>query len=228
MSFKHSPFLSILETSDGSQTIRNSQIGSTYHSMHGAHTESQHVFVAKGLEKAFEYGVTDVTILEMGLGTGLNAILTLHRSEQLKVNVNYHALELFPLPEAIWSNYSLPAELNHLNHHFTTIHLAPWNEEIALRGSFKFAKHQISLLDYDSEPLFDLVFFDAFDPEVQPELWTVAVFEKLSAMMNPGAILTTYSCKGQVRRNMLASGLEVEKIPGPPGKREMLRAFKPL
>jgi tRNA U34 5-methylaminomethyl-2-thiouridine-forming methyltransferase MnmC len=224
----HSPFLSIIETSDGSQTIQNGQIGSTYHSMHGAYTESQHVFMDKGLEKTFELGVTDVTILEIGLGTALNAVLTLHRSIQPNIHVNYHALELFPLPEAIWRNYRLPAELRHLNPDYETIHKAPWNEEITLREKFKLIKHRISLLDFHTETKYDLVFFDAFDPQIQPELWTAAVFEKLSAMMKPGAILTTYSCKGQVRRNMLASGLEVEKIPGPPGKREMIRAFKPL
>lgn len=228
MSDKYAPFLSIMETSDGSQTVLNSLLGSTYHSTHGACTESQHVFIDKGLEKVFEMGVINVTILEIGLGTGLNALLSLHRSNQPQVKVKYYALELFPLPEAIWANYRLPQELHYLHAEFANIHQSAWNQENVLRQDFSFIKHQISLLNFNSEPKFDLVFFDAFDPQIQPEMWTDAVFEKLISMMKPGAILTTYCCKGQVRRNMLASGLEVEKLPGPPGKREMIRAQKPL
>lgn len=228
MSDSDSSFLSVLETSDGSQTVQNSQIGSTYHSTHGAFTESQHVFIAKGLEKALENGVTEITILEMGLGTALNAVLTIQRAKEFGVKVNYHSLEMYPLPESVWRIYRLPFELKHLQEIFEQIHIADWNTGISLNDSFKFIKHQISLLEFRSELKFDLIYFDAFDPNLQPELWTTSVFEKLGGMMNAGAILTTYCCKGQVRRNMLASGLEVEKIPGPPGKREMIRANKPL
>ncbi|MCF8459556.1 MAG: tRNA (5-methylaminomethyl-2-thiouridine)(34)-methyltransferase MnmD [Flavobacteriales bacterium] len=220
--------LKIVSTKDGSQTILNEELGSTYHSRHGALTESQHVFIAKGLEKVIESGMTEITILEMGFGTGLNTLLTAIISVERNIRINYHTLELFPLPESIWMEYQLPDELAENRGLFDSIHGADWNKDVFISSNFSFAKHHISLLDFEPSVKFDLVYYDAFEPETQPELWTQDVFEKLFSWMNPKGVLTTYCCKGYARRNMLGAGFEVTKVPGPPGKREMIVANRPL
>jgi len=220
--------LKIVSTKDGSQTILNEELGSTYHSRHGALTESQHVFIAKGLEKVIESGMTEITILEMGFGTGLNALLTAIISVERNTRINYHALELFPLPESVWIEYQLPDELAENRSLFDSMHGANWNKEVSINSNFLITKHHISLLDFEPSLKFDLVYYDAFEPETQPELWTQEVFEKLFSWMNPKGVLTTYCCKGYVRRNMLGAGFEVTKVPGPPGKREMIVANRPL
>jgi len=216
--------LQIVSTKDGSQTILNEALGSTYHSRHGALTESQHVFIAKGLEKVLESGMTEITILEMGFGTGLNTLLTAIIAAERNIQINYHALELFPLPESVWMEYQLPDELAENRALFESLHREDWNKEVSINTNFSITKHHISLLDFDPSAKFDLVYYDAFEPETQPELWTQDVFEKLDNWMNPKGILTTYCCKGYVRRNMLGAGFEVTKVPGPPGKREMIVA----
>ncbi len=220
--------LQVVSTKDGSMTVLNVALGSTYHSRHGALTESQHVFIDKGLRKRLESGLTNVTLLEMGFGTGLNALLTAMISEQENKNVAYHGLELYPLSEEVWSNYQLPEELNSAKSVFSVLHSSEWGKPIQIMERFMLTKHRLSLLDFEPETMFDLVYFDAFEPETQPELWTQEVFEKLFSWMNEGGILTTYCCKGYVRRNILAAGFDVQKVPGPPGKREMIYAEKPL
>jgi tRNA U34 5-methylaminomethyl-2-thiouridine-forming methyltransferase MnmC len=220
--------LKIVSTKDGSQTILNEELGSTYHSRHGALTESQHVFIAKGLEKVIESGMTEITILEMGFGTGLNALLTYNISNERNIRINYHTLELFPLPESVWMEYQLPDELAENRGLFDSILGADWNKDVFISSNFSISKHHVSLLDFEPEVKFDLVYYDAFEPATQPELWTQDVFEKLFSWMNPKGVLTTYCCKGYVRRNMLGAGFEVTKVPGPPGKREMIVANRPL
>ena len=220
--------LQLVTTKDGSQTILNEELGSTYHSRHGALTESKHVFIDKGLRKLLEGQVTDITLLEMGFGTGLNALLTLKLSQEKKVNINYHGLELYPVPLSVWGEYDLPEELTSVKTEFEALHQVRWNEETRLNHKFQLTKHQVSLLDFESKVKFNLVYFDAFEPETQPELWTEDVFAKLYNLMAEGGLLTTYCCKGYVRRNMIAAGFVVEKVPGPPGKREMIVAQRPL
>lgn len=221
-------WLKLVETGDGSQTILNEALGSTYHSRHGALTESNHVFIDKGLRKLMEAGLSEISILEMGFGTGLNALLTALEAVQSKVQVNYHGLELYPVPESVWRDYKLPKELINERDSYELIHRSNWNESNRINEFFSITKHEISLLEFNPTEKFDLIYFDAFEPETQPELWTEEVFSKLVSWTNPGGILTTYCCKGYVRRNMLAAGWEVEKVPGPPGKREMIVARKPL
>jgi len=230
MSVSHSykPSLQIVSTKDGSQTILNEELGSTYHSRHGALTESQHVFIDKGLRMQIGKGVTNVTLLEMGLGTGLNALLTAQIALSEGIVINYHALELFPLPKMVWKEYELPEKLSESRDLFDSIQLAEWDKEAAINANFSITKHHISLLDFEPSDKFDLIYFDAFEPETQPELWTPEVFEKLFSWSNFNGVLTTYCCKGSVRRNMLGAGFEVEKVPGPPGKREMIVAHRSL
>jgi tRNA U34 5-methylaminomethyl-2-thiouridine-forming methyltransferase MnmC len=220
--------LKLIETKDGSQTILNADLGSTYHSRHGALTESKHVFIEQGLGNLVDEATTEITVLEMGFGTGLNALLTCRGAKKQSLSVKYHGLELYPVPESVWRNYQLPAELINLRSEFESMHSAAWNSPLTMDTYFELTKHKVSLLEFDSELSFDLVYFDAFEPETQPELWTEEVFSKLFDKMSPGGILTTYCCKGYVRRNMIAAGFVVEKVPGPPGKREMIVAQRPL
>ena len=220
--------LRIIQTKDGSQTVLNTELDSTYHSRHGAVTESKHVFLDKGLRKRLERQVTDITLLEMGFGTGLNALLTLTETSNLTHRINYHSLELFPIPESVWRQFELPNDLAGFQTEFEKMHASDWDTKFRLSKDFEITKHQTSLLDFVIDTKFDVVYFDAFEPETQPELWTEDVFRKLFEMMNPEGILTTYCCKGYVRRNMISAGFVVEKVPGPPGKREMLVAKRTL
>ncbi|MDC0303557.1 tRNA (5-methylaminomethyl-2-thiouridine)(34)-methyltransferase MnmD [Flavobacteriales bacterium] len=220
--------LQIVTTNDGSQTLLNEALGSTYHSRHGALTESQHVFIDKGLRKQIEKGLTNITLLEMGFGTGLNALLTGLLCEVEEIKIDYHGLELFPISEDVWQSYQLPAKLEAERNLFESIHNLEWNRLNSLLERFMLTKHHVSLFEFLPEIMFDLVYYDAFEPETQPELWTTEVFAKLWSWMNEGGVLTTYCCKGYVRRNMISAGFDVEKVPGPPGKREMICAVKPL
>jgi tRNA U34 5-methylaminomethyl-2-thiouridine-forming methyltransferase MnmC len=220
--------LKLVETKDGSFTLLNTALGSTYHSRHGALTESQHVFIGEGLNRTWRPSLSEITVLEMGFGTGLNALLTWGFAVEKAIRVNYHSLELYPVPEEVWSCYELPYSVEDTEGRFRQLHQAKWNESVQLDDAFNLTKHHKSLLDFNSEERFDVVFFDAFEPETQPELWTEEIFSKLFELMNPEAILTTYCCKGYVRRNMISAGFMVEKVPGPPGKREMIVAQRPL
>lgn len=220
--------LDLVVTKDGSQTILNMELGSTYHSRHGALTESEHVFLKEGLFRYIKDGTQELCILEMGFGTGLNALLTWTIANELGLDVDYHGLELYPVPEAVWSAYQLPEQLQSQRQNYESIHAAEWNKCVVMDTNFGLTKHQVSLLDFKTDIRFNVVYFDAFEPETQPELWTEEVFRNLFELMKPEAILTTYCCKGYVRRNMISAGFVVEKVPGPPGKREMIVAQRPL
>ncbi len=220
--------LQLIQTDDGSQTLLNTNIDSTYHSLHGALTETDHVFIKSGLEQILANQNDNLAILEMGFGTGLNALATAVHVTDKKVEVDYHSLEMFPVPKEIWSQYHLPDKLADQQPLLEAMHAAPWNKKVKVADNFNLYKHNVSLLDFSPEEKFNLVYFDAFEPAKQPELWTEKVFGKIFDWMLPNGILTTYCCKGDVRRAMIKVGFEVERIPGPPGKREMIRAKKPL
>lgn len=213
-------------TVDGSHTVAVN--GITYHSHHGAIQESKHVFIRAGLEVAEErFPERELNVFEMGFGTGLNALLTALRAEEAKRHVFYNVVEFYPLQEAEWTALNYGAVLNSQSL-FEQIHTAPWNETIATTPAFTIKKQQTSLLDWEPDEglQYHLVYFDAFAPDDQPELWTEEIFRKLYNCMHPNGILVTYCAKGYVRRNMMAAGFTVERIPGPPGKRQMLRAVK--
>lgn len=214
-----------LITGDGSSTLYAGLFGEPYHSRHGAVQESLHVFIRMGLE-AFPTLSQELNIFEMGLGTGLNALLSLlNKSER---SISYTAVEAFPLgPEDIkFLNYSQVIPNPEAGKYLNALHAAPWGEWVSLQPDFRLYKHAGTLQDFEAPDLYDLVYYDAFAPESQPELWTEAVFLRIYGCMAPGAILSTYCAKGAVRRAMQAAGFEVERLPGPPGKREMLRARK--
>ena len=178
-----------------------------------------HVFIKNGLNACAVK--PSLRLLEMGFGTGLNAALTF-KQKPLKQSVHYISLEAFPLSRDECEEW---IKCNP-NENYEELHQAKWNEPVELNKGFKLEKIEADLLQTELPTNLDLVYYDAFGPRVQPELWTLEVFEKLYKAMNIGGVLVTYSAKGSVRRNMIAAGFNVERLPGPPGKREMLRARK--
>lgn len=209
----------VIQTGDGSNSIFIPEMNVAYHSIHGAVQESNHVFIEAGLKPLLHQQQT-IKIFEMGFGTGLNALLSLQTAVLHQQKINYTTVELFPLtPEEV-------VELNYADENFVQLHRCDWEKDMVLNDRFTIHKTNQSLINYSTDKKFNLVYFDAFDPNTQPELWTKEIFEKLFLMMEPNGILVTYSSKGIVRRAMLESGFSVEKIPGPPHKREMIRAKK--
>lgn len=211
-------------TADGSQTLVIPGLDITYHSRRGALGESLHVFIKSGLQYILEAGHTGpLNVFEMGFGTGLNALLTLQEAERLRLPVIYQAIDTRPLREDEWRllNYGAGDDAGW----FEQLHNCPWGEAKQVSEFFSLEKSQVSLEKFQPGRKFELVYYDAFAPSAQPDLWTAAVFKHVHSMMTAGGVLVTYCCKGVVRRAMLAAGFNVEKIKGPPGKKHMLRAF---
>ena len=219
----------IVQTADGSNTLYIPDLDEHYHSKFGAIQESKHIFIEAGLKYFLQNFIPPkekISVFEVGLGTGLNALLTAIELESLKVNVHYTALEAYPLnSEEINSlNYteSLPPLAQTI---FQQIHQAEWNQGVQVRPHFYLEKRKGFLQEWNTDMKFDLVYFDAFAPEVQPDLWTQTIFEKLFSKMNQNGVLVTYCVKGDVKRALKSSGWKIEKLPGPPGKREIIRAY---
>ncbi len=208
----------IAPTADGSATIYSERFQQHYHSLHGAEQESRHVFIHHGLQ-AWEGSGSPVRVFEMGFGTGLNALLTMLESP---VPVHYVAVEAFPISMAQMSKLGYGDKLG-CHELFEALHAAQWNSPVQITPTFTLEKWQLPLEDFGGTENIDVVYWDAFDPKAQPELWTEAVFRSVAGWTRGPALLTTYSAKGDVRRALLAAGWLVEKLPGPPGKREMLR-----
>lgn len=217
-------------TKDGSPTISIPEMKVTYHSMHGALQESQHVYVDAGFKHVSQRLAKPgaLSVLEVGFGTGLNALLTMMETAKTDHTVYYVALEPFPLTleEVRLLNYCELLGRKDLLKDYLSMHECEWNNSVVVSEHLLLHKSKNTLEAFEHTTGFHLVYFDAFAPKVQPELWTKETFEKLFAMMLPGAVLVTYCSKGDVRRAMQAAGFYVEKLPGPPGKREMLRAIK--
>lgn len=215
----------IRTTEDGSDTLYSASMHESYHSLNGAVQESLHVFIEAGLHPL---NMKEIRIFEVGFGTGLNALLTWMDAAQSKSCITYDAIEAFPVNEDITSalNYHsrgalLPDDA------YRRLHATAWNEAVWLeKDIFSLRKIHGNFIDYALDSKYDLVFFDAFAPDKQPEMWQESMFEKLFEAMNPGGILVTYCAKGEVRRCMQRAGFRVERLPGPPGKREMLRAVR--
>ncbi len=223
--------MQIITTSDGSHTLFSEQFNEIYHSRHGAIQESEHVFLKAGLEASLQQkkGEERIRIFEVGFGTGLNALLTMLRAEKKNLKVEYETVELYPVPIEIIKQLNYPQQLNFAYCYgpYHTMHLVRWDEWHELTPYFHFRKINTSLLEVTlTSGTIDLIYFDAFAPEHQPEMWSVEVFRKLYEALAPGGILMTYCSKGTVQRAMKEVGFSLEKLPGPPGKREMLRARK--
>ena len=215
-----------VRTGDGSFTLDSSSLGDHYHSRFGALAESRHVYIHHGFHVL---GKPAVDILEVGLGTGLNALLTWEASDRTGIRVNYLALEPFPLPLHLWAalGHAMAMGAPEREEGYIRLMNAKDGQELSLSPGFLFRSATLKVQDLEAEGAFDLVYFDAFAPSVQPEMWPVEVFRKLYCAMRPEAILVTYCAKGDVRRAMVQAGFQVERKPGPPGKHEMLMARRP-
>lgn len=222
-------------TSDGSTTIHLPDWNEQYHSKHGAIQEAYHVFIKKGLvfyidelnSKSHSKN-NKISILEIGFGTGLNAFITFLEANKKDLIIDYVGVEAYPVLNDEIQKLNFVTELNATTFKidFDKMHQVSWEEKHLIRNNFSLVKRKQFFTDIKDENSFDLIYFDAFGAKVQPELWTEVVFEIMyNALKNKG-VLVTYSAKGSVRRAMQAVGFEVERLPGPPGKREMLRAVK--
>jgi tRNA U34 5-methylaminomethyl-2-thiouridine-forming methyltransferase MnmC len=216
----------IIITSDGSSSIYLPEWDEPYHSIHGAIQEACHVFIKSGLE--YFNGKSNLSILETGFGTGLNALITLIESQKKGIAIDYTGVEAYPVvPEEVEQlNYVEQLQVNELKEVFNDLHNVPWEEKTEITKGFKLTKQKKSFTEIGDQNLYDLIYFDAFSPERQPELWTPEIFEKMFLSLKDNGILVTYSAKGSVRRAMQSAGFIVERLPGPPGKREMMRAVK--
>lgn len=214
-------------TSDGSHTVYLPELNVTYHSRFGAIRESMHVFIKAGLHEAMKRK-NNLSIFEMGFGTGLNAWLTYLEAEKQNLEINYQGIEAFPLDNEVIA--ALNYEYLHLNESIPTVlqnmHSTPYGERIPFGSHFSLTRAKGLLQDFETTEKYDLIYYDAFAPDIQPELWTEEIFRKIHSMMNDGACLVTYCSKGIARRAMKAAGLTVTKLPGAPGKWEMVRAYR--
>lgn len=218
--------MDILITGDGSHTLLNEKLSEPYHSTFGAITESEHVFIRNGLDFCKN---NPVHILEMGFGTGLNALLTCLQARQRGIEVVYTALEKFPVERAIATALNYPARMaRHPDAHriFSAMHDARWEKQEEIVPGFRLLKCQVDIIQYPFNQPVDLVYYDAFSPQIQPALWVSGLFLKIFKSLQPGGFLVTYCAKGDVRRNLEQAGFKVLRLQGPPGKREMLRAEK--
>ena len=217
--------IKIFITGDGSHSLINEALNETYHSKHGAVRESMHVFIEQGLNYLIDKQKSQtVSILEVGFGTGLNALLTLNEAIINKVLIAYTSLETFPIQEEIWITLNYPDP----NHALKQLHQAEWNKWVEINSNLNLMKRQKSLQEVELlSQQFDLIYFDAFAPNKQPELWELEILGKVAKAMKPGGVFVTYCAKGQLKRDLKSLGLIVESLPGPPGKREMVRALKP-
>ncbi|MBI9067936.1 MAG: tRNA (5-methylaminomethyl-2-thiouridine)(34)-methyltransferase MnmD [Salinivirgaceae bacterium] len=215
----------IITTSDGSHTLYIPELNENYHSTHGAIQESMHVFIRSGLELFKED--QEISILEIGFGTGLNALLALNFASKNMIQIFYKTVEKYPITEKEYSQLNFANNIDKdLQDAFLKMHQSEWNVDVSIHDSFTLNKLNGDLIYTSFEHRFNVIFFDAFAPDIQPKLWTVEVFKKMYKSLVNNGVLVTYSAKGQVRRNMIEAGFKVERLPGPPGKREMLRAIK--
>jgi tRNA U34 5-methylaminomethyl-2-thiouridine-forming methyltransferase MnmC len=217
----------IFETSDGSHSLRSSTFGVSYHSKYGAVQESLHVFIQAGLYyKALQ--TTNIAVLELGFGTGLNALLTLLHAEMHGWQIDYETIEAYPISIEQAAQLNYPELLGVADHRSTFMHLhqMDWGVPIQAAPHFRFCKQQIDFQHINYQQRFDLLYFDTFAPDTQPELWETPMLLRAWHALRDGGVFVTYCAKGVVKRRLCEVGFEVESIPGPPGKREMTRAVK--
>ena len=215
----------IIQTLDGSTTIHIADWEECYHSKHGAIQEAQHVFIKNGLSL---FQNQKITILEIGFGTGLNAFITLLEAKKMQQTIDYVGVEAYPISADEVLNMNYVAELDAMKESaiFNKMHESDWGEKIVLNDGFVLTKRKQFFEEIDDVNKFDLIYFDAFGYRVQPELWSTAIFDKMYKSLKMNGVLVTYAARGIVKRNMIEVGFKVEKLEGPPGKREMFRARK--
>ncbi|WP_302394426.1 tRNA (5-methylaminomethyl-2-thiouridine)(34)-methyltransferase MnmD [Phocaeicola coprophilus] len=213
------------KTADGSYTLFVPEMDEHYHSVKGARTESEHIFINMGLKQS---PAAAPHVLEIGFGTGLNAFLTLLEAETSRRDIRFTTLERYPLPEDLIRQMNYPEQIApQRSEAFYSLHRAAWNVPVQITPHFTLCKIETDFTTWQTDERFDVIYFDAFAPEKQPEMWSQSLFDHLYALLRPAGILTTYCAKGIIRRMLQSSGFHVERLPGPPGgKREILRASK--
>ena len=215
----------IILTRDGSSSIFLPELNETYHSRFGAIQEAKHVFIKNGLSL---FNDKSVSILEIGFGTGLNAFITFLETLETHQNINYVGVEAYPVAIKIIENLNYVSALNATAYQsiFDEMHLSDWESVNRMATHFNLTKRKQKFEDISDSNAFNLIYFDAFGFDVQPELWSEAIFQKMYEALLPNGVLVTYACRTSIKKAMINAGFKVEKLQGAPGKREMLRAFK--
>lgn len=215
----------IIITSDGSTSIHLPEWDESYHSKHGAIQEAQHVFIKNGLSLCKGQSVS---VLEIGFGTGLNAFITFLESQKTNQNIAYVGIEGFPISadEVLQMNYVNQLNANQFESEFKTMHTSDWEKNVTISHAFRLTKRKQLFNDINDKNQFNIIYFDAFGYRVQPELWSLGIFTKMFEALKEGGILVTYACRGPIKNAMKEAGFKIEKLAGPPGKREMLRGWK--
>ena len=212
-------------TNDGSHSLFVPEINECYHSRHGSIVEAEHVFIRNGL---LAENRKQFNILEVGFGTGLNALLTAQKAKQKNIAVNYHGIELYPVSADNYTQLNFTDLIGIDNSELLKLHECSWEKEHTIHDFFKLMKNKSALEDYTSKMKFDIIYFDAFSPEKQPYLWSSEVFQNMHELLNEDGFLVTYCAKGIVKRTMKSVGFEIIVLDGPPGKRQMTRANKSI
>lgn len=220
----------VLQTADGSHTLYVPEIDESYHSTNGAMQESMHIFINAALR---QHPQPHLSVFEIGFGTGLNAYLSLLEAEKTGRRISYTAIEKFPIAMDVAVSLNYEQHVSRYGYMpekgiFKQLHGAAWDVKTDITPHFALRKIQADLLTFQmGENAFDIIYFDAFSPAKQPEMWSETIFNRIFAACKPNAILTTYCAKGAVRRALQQAGFQVERLQGPAGKREILRAVKP-
>ncbi len=220
--------IEVITTKDGSSSLYLPQINETYHSTHGALTESQYVYIDKGVNYLVEKGQTTLNIFEMGFGTGLNAILTyIYWNKHSNIKVNYTTIEKFPLSGDIVNQLSFEGitDNNEVSEIFRQLHNLEWSVRKEISKGFTFIKYQQNIEAFNSAKQYNIIYYDAFAPSRQPEMWELPILEKVKSLLLPGGILVTYCAQGQFKRNLKQLGFELDSLRGPQGKAEITRAI---
>jgi tRNA U34 5-methylaminomethyl-2-thiouridine-forming methyltransferase MnmC len=218
--------LEIILTKDGSHSIYNSELNETYHSVGGALQESQFIYIDAGLKTVLT-SKRKISVFEVGFGTGLNAVLTLKEAINKQIEIDYTTLEPFPLPEEIVKGLNYPSMFQDvfLKEKFYDLHSSQWNTRNQIVPYFNFMKVQQTIEEYTSQSKFDIVYFDAFAPSKQAEIWDLNNLKKVKELLKEGGILITYCSSGKFKRDLKEAGFVIESLPGPLGKREITRAI---
>ncbi len=210
----------IVSTQDESTTLLSEQFGEHYHSIFGAKNESQFIYINAGLSKINQ---EHISVFEMGMGTGLNALLSLEYAQKHHKQIEYHTIEKFPISEEIAQQLCFNSPLEK---YLPQIHSADWNTATNITAFFRLHKYHQDIQDFTHTSTYDIIFYDAFSYDTQPELWSVPLFQKIYNALNEGGLLLSYSVKGVIKRNLRACGFKVKRLKGPEGKREILMAIK--
>ncbi len=224
----------LITTADGSHSLYVKDLDEHYHSIHGAIQEALHVFIKSGLQYMHNKNYQEINILEIGFGTGLNALLTCLEAEKLNIKINYTGLEAFPLEDNLLKELNYAEWIANLFQHektnvkkiFEQLHSSEWQKDVTISEHFKLNKINNTLQDVQLTRAFDLIYFDAFGPRVQPDMWEDELFSKIFSATTTNGCLVTYCAKGEVKRSLKRIGFKVETLPGPPRKREMVRGIK--